>query len=162
MTELCRAELSERRECEYWKQAMQVPTMCARRCVHSIGKPPVQSHAAIRSRHLRHCRHCRIQSPHDVQGSKAPGSQRYALAFTLATLVAWPLVWFGNKSYGPEMYGSEGMVPAAAAHAQNQNYAVFDLNLNIRALRDEQLKRMTKTPDVIFWAQAIGRRPTRT
>lgn len=82
--------------------------------------------------------------------AKAPGSKRYTLAFLLATAIGMGAIWFGNKAYGPEMYGTGGMVPAAEAHAQNKNYAVFDLNLNIRALRDEQLKRMTKTPDVIL------------
>ncbi len=81
---------------------------------------------------------------------KAVGSKRYTLAFVLATVAGIASIWFGNKTYGPEMYGSNGMVPAAEAHSENLNYAVFDLNLNIRALREEQLKRMTKTPDVII------------
>jgi hypothetical protein len=82
--------------------------------------------------------------------AKASGSKRYTLAFLLATAIGMGAIWFGNKAYGPEMYGTDGMVPAAEAHAEQKNYAVFDLNLNIRALRDEQLKRMTKTPDVIL------------
>lgn len=81
---------------------------------------------------------------------RSSGSKRYTLAFALATLVGMSSIWFGNKAYGPEMYGTGGMAPAADAHAKQLNYAVFDLNLNIRALRDEQLKRMTKTPDVIL------------
>jgi len=81
---------------------------------------------------------------------KASGSKRYTLAFLLATFVGMGAIWFGNKAYGPEMYGDNGMAPAAEAHAQNLNYSVFDLNLNVRALRNEQLKRMTKTPDVIL------------
>ncbi len=75
---------------------------------------------------------------------------RYAIAFLLATAVGIGAIWFANQSYAPEMYGSGGMAPAAEAHAKNQNYAVFDLNLNIRALREEQLRRMTKTPEVIL------------
>jgi hypothetical protein len=81
---------------------------------------------------------------------KRDGSKRYTLAFLLATAVGMASVWFGNQAYAPEMYGSGGMTPAAEAHAKQLNYAVFDLNLNIRALREEQLKRMTKTPDVII------------
>jgi hypothetical protein len=78
------------------------------------------------------------------------GSRRYALAFVAATLAGMTAIVFANKSFAPEMYGTGGMVPAAEAHAKQLNYSVFDLNLNIRALRDEQLKRMTKTPDVII------------
>jgi hypothetical protein len=82
--------------------------------------------------------------------NKPAGSKRYALAFLLATAAGMASIWFGNRTYAPEMYGPGGMAPAAEAHAEQLNYAVFDLNLNIRALREEQLKRMTKTPDVIL------------
>lgn len=92
------------------------------------------------------------QQRHAAQSSptKRRGNKRYALAFLLATFAGMITVWFGNRVYAPEMYGPGGMVPAAEAHAKNLNYAVFDLNLNIRALREEQLRRMTKTPDVII------------
>ena len=76
--------------------------------------------------------------------------KRYTLALAAATLAGMASIWFANRAYAPEMYGDKGMVPAAVAHANGDNYAVFDLNLNIRALRDEQLKRMKKTPDVIL------------
>lgn len=81
---------------------------------------------------------------------KRLGGKRYALAMVAATLAGIATTWFMNKSYAPEMYGATGMVAAAEAHAEGKNYAVFDLNLNIRALRDAQLKRMTKTPEVIL------------
>jgi hypothetical protein len=81
---------------------------------------------------------------------KPKGVLRYAAAFVLVTMAGLACICIGNKAYAPEMYGTDGMVPAAQAHALQKNYAVFDLNLNIRALREEQLKRMTKTPDVII------------
>jgi hypothetical protein len=81
---------------------------------------------------------------------RSTGSKRYMFAFLLATVAGMVAVWNGNRAYAPEMYGDGGMVAAADAHAKNQNYAVFDLNLNIRALREEQLKRMAKTPEVIL------------
>jgi hypothetical protein len=73
-----------------------------------------------------------------------------AIAFALATTMGTIGVWKGNRAYGPEMYGYDGMVPAAEASTKNLNYAVFDLNLNIRALREAQIQRMTRTPDVIL------------
>jgi hypothetical protein len=85
-----------------------------------------------------------------AQTLKFTGSKTYAIAFVLATLAGIVSIWFGNQAYAPEMYGTGGMTPAAEAHANQKNYAVFDLNLNIRALREEQLKRMTKTPDIIL------------
>jgi hypothetical protein len=78
------------------------------------------------------------------------GSRRYAFAFVAATLAGLFATSVANKAYAPEMYATGGMVPAAKAHAEGRNYAVFDLNLNIRALRDAQLARMASTPDIII------------
>ena len=85
-----------------------------------------------------------------VQAARPVGRKRYAIAFLLATFAGMISIWFGNQAYAPEMYAASGMAAAAEAHANQKNYAVFDLNLNVRALREEQLKRMTKTPDVII------------
>ncbi len=85
-----------------------------------------------------------------ITASPSKSSLRHTLAFLAVTLAGLAVIWNGNRSFAPEMYGVDGMVPAAEAHAQQKNYAVFDLNLNIRALREEQIKRMTKTPDVIL------------
>jgi hypothetical protein len=91
-----------------------------------------------------------VDDAKSIAAAQPTGSMRYAVAFALATFVGLVSIWFANQAYAPEMYASGGMVPAAEAHSNHKNYAVFDLNLNIRALREEQLKRMTKTPDVIL------------
>ena len=85
-----------------------------------------------------------------ITNSTSKPSRFYALVFAFATIVGLVGVWKGNTTYGPEMYGATGMVPVAEAHASNKNYAVFDLNLNIRALRDQQLARLSKTPEIIL------------
>ncbi len=83
--------------------------------------------------------------------TSAPASRKsYISALVAATMLGIAAVWSMNKTYAPEMYAEDGMTQAAAAHAEGKNYAVFDLNLNIRVLRDEQLKRMSKTPDVVL------------
>jgi hypothetical protein len=94
--------------------------------------------------------HVSLPATEASQKAKKSGSKRYTFAFLIATFIGLGAICVGNTSYAPEMYGTGGMAPAAEAHAQQKNYAVFDLNLNIRALREEQLKRMTKTPDVIM------------
>ena len=76
--------------------------------------------------------------------------RKFAAAFVSVFLLGVGAIWSANQSYAPEMYAEGGMAPAADAHAENKNYAVFDLNINIRALREEQLKRMTHTPEVII------------
>jgi hypothetical protein len=72
----------------------------------------------------------------------------YGLALMMLTVAGVAGVWNGNQIYGPEMYSTDGMVPAAEAFAQGNNYAVFDLNLNIRRLKEETIARLPKTPDV--------------
>jgi hypothetical protein len=72
----------------------------------------------------------------------------YALALMMLTVAGVGGVWNGNQIYGPEMYATNGMVPAAEAFAVGNNYAVFDLNLNIRRLKEETIMRLPKTPDV--------------
>lgn len=74
----------------------------------------------------------------------------YLLLSLVLTVVGLAAVVKGNRTYGSEMYGPQGMLPAAIAASQGLNYAVFDLNLNIRQLRDETVARMTKTPDVVL------------
>ena len=76
--------------------------------------------------------------------------KKFAAIFASVFMLGMAAIWYGNQSYAPEMYSEGGMAPAAQAHAENKNYAVFDLNINIRALREEQLKRMTHTPEVII------------
>ncbi len=76
--------------------------------------------------------------------------RNYAAAFATAFALGFGGLVYGNQTYAPEMYSESGMKPAADAHAKGLNYAVFDLNLNVRAWRDAQLERMTKTPDVII------------
>jgi hypothetical protein len=82
--------------------------------------------------------------------SKLSTGKRYAAALIGITLAGMAAIWNGNRAYAPEMYGYGGMIPAAEANAAGMNYAVFDLNLNIRAWRDAQLARMTKTPELIL------------
>jgi hypothetical protein len=74
----------------------------------------------------------------------------YGLVFVLFTIVGVAGVWNGNQAFGPEMYGQDGMVPAADAFSHGENYAVFDLNLNIRRLKEETIARLSKTPDVVI------------
>jgi hypothetical protein len=74
----------------------------------------------------------------------------YAFVCVLLTLAGVASVWTVNGRYASEMYDDAGMVPAAEAFARGQNYAVFDLNLNIRRLRDAHIARMTETPEIII------------
>jgi hypothetical protein len=75
---------------------------------------------------------------------------RFLMALGAFTAVAMAALWQGNKLFAPEMYSRAGSVEIAEAFAKGRNYAVFDLNINIRELRDEHIKRMSATPDVVI------------
>lgn len=72
--------------------------------------------------------------------------------FTLATLalflVGMAAIWQGNKYFAPMLFDQKMIAEVAQTHIDGKNYGVFDLNINIRDLRNETIKRLKKTPDV--------------
>ncbi|MEZ5817313.1 MAG: hypothetical protein R3D44_09545 [Hyphomicrobiaceae bacterium] len=93
------------------------------------------------------------RSDYGHAGRKASsGARRSSLylacsfAISLATVGA---IIEANRRYAPEMYRSDYMETVAEAFESGQHYAVFDLNINIRKLREEQWKRLEGKPDVV-------------
>ena len=78
------------------------------------------------------------------------GIKTFGLIVALATAIGIGAVWNGNKAYAPEMYADGGMAAPVKAFSKGLNYSVFDLNLNIRKLRDEQIASFTETPDMVL------------
>ncbi len=78
-------------------------------------------------------------------------TRRYLGACAVLTAIAVGLVWNNNRLFAPEMYAEDGMLPAAEAFENGQNFATFDLNINIRKLRDFHIGQMKKTPDVVIF-----------
>jgi hypothetical protein len=87
--------------------------------------------------------------PVDRANAAAGLPRLYALATILFVVVGIVAIWKANVAFAPEMYDESGMVPAAEAFARGENYAVFDLNINIRRLKEEHVARFTDTPDVV-------------
>ena len=111
------------------------PAVAAEQPVRGVAAPAVVTPARPRAAKLAS----------SVAG--APGL--YALAVIMLSLAGLAGVWKANVAFAPEMYDERGMIPAAKAHAEGKNYAVFDLNLNIRRWREEQVARFKSTPDVV-------------
>jgi hypothetical protein len=86
---------------------------------------------------------------HAPAARQAGNPRLYSAVCALVVIAGIAAVWTANRLFAPEMYDYNGMVPVAEAFARNENYAVFDLNLNIRRLRDEHIARLTRTPDVV-------------
>ncbi len=89
-----------------------------------------------------------VRVPQPVAAS--PGStRRFLLALSLLTACGVAGVVYGNQSFAPEMYAPAGSAEIGSALAQGKNVALFDLNFNIREVRDAQIARMPTKPDVV-------------
>ena len=58
-------------------------------------------------------------------------------------------LWNANVSFAPTLYDRATAEEIARAFDNGRNYAVFDLNLDIRNLRDAHIARMDETPDAV-------------
>ena len=72
----------------------------------------------------------------------------YVCAIVLFTVSGMYTVWRANQAFAPEMYHPEGPRKMAAALAEGKNFATFDLNINIREMRDAHIASFKKAPDV--------------
>jgi hypothetical protein len=80
-----------------------------------------------------------------------PAIKKYMLAAAMFIALTIGIVFEANSRFNAPMYDDEGMLPAAEAFARGQNFANFDLNINIRKLRELHVARMTETPDMVLW-----------
>ncbi|MGI9512131.1 MAG: bile acid:sodium symporter family protein [Anderseniella sp.] len=78
---------------------------------------------------------------------RRPG--RYLAVFALFATLGLATIWQSNKYFYPMLFNDGMLVEVAEAHTQKRNYGVFDLNINIRDLRNETIKRMAVTPDLV-------------
>ncbi len=72
----------------------------------------------------------------------------YLVSMLVLTLVGLAGIWRANIAYAPEMYDPKGSRAIAETLARGNNFATFDLNVNIREIRDAHFERMTRTPEV--------------
>jgi hypothetical protein len=77
--------------------------------------------------------------------------KKYLLAAAVLTAMGVGLIFEGNKRFNAPMYDENGMLPAAQAFARGENFANFDLNINIRKLREFHVAEMTETPEMVLF-----------
>ncbi len=81
--------------------------------------------------------------------STAKRSGFYLVTAFAVTAGLLSLIVDANRKYAPEMYQPDYMETVADAFESGDNYAVFDLNINIRKLREEQWKRLDSAPSLL-------------
>ena len=85
----------------------------------------------------------------------------YLVAAFMLTVAMLGIIVDANRRYAPEYYQPDYMTRVADALASGRNYAVFDLNINIRKLREEQFKRLEAKPRLVIlgasqWQEAAA------
>lgn len=73
----------------------------------------------------------------------------YLTLFAGLVLLSIAGIWQANKHVFPMLFDQQMIEDVAEAHIAEQNYGVFDLNINIRDLRNETIKRMESTPELV-------------
>jgi hypothetical protein len=125
--------------------ALRAPTLPQR--------SPKHQHVAARAQPI---------APVDAKpGLHVSNFRKYLLAAGVLTALGVGLVFDSNKRLNAPMYDEDGMLPAAQAFARGENFANFDLNINIRKLRELHVAEMTETPEMVLfgashWQEAHG------
>lgn len=82
------------------------------------------------------------------KGEPTPSAIRYLLLVMFVAALGTLGLSMLNRQFAPEMYSASGPVEIAKALAKGQNYSVFDLNVNIREIRDAHIARMPVAPEL--------------
>jgi hypothetical protein len=88
-----------------------------------------------------------VKNPVAVSGAW----RKYLMAALIVTTAVVSMVFVQNRRFNAEMYDDAGMMDAAKGFARGEGYANFDLNINIRKLRDLHIAEMTETPDMVLF-----------
>jgi len=78
------------------------------------------------------------------------GLRTYMLSVVALLLLLMGVVIAANRTLNPYVYGRTGVAVIAEAFVAGQDFAVRDVNVNIRGLRAEHLARMTSTSDLVI------------
>ena len=76
-------------------------------------------------------------------------SARHVGVFLSLCFMAVVAIWQANKHFSPMLFDHALLEQVAEAHVDGRNFAVFDLNINIRDLRDATIARLDRTPETV-------------
>ena len=81
---------------------------------------------------------------------KRKGAMRYLSVFGMVAAIGITALYQFNGRFAQELYSKDYSHKIAEAFDNGDNFGVFDLNIDIRNLRDAHLKRLDETPDVVL------------
>lgn len=76
-------------------------------------------------------------------------ARRYLVALLLLSVLGVVGVWHANKYFAPMLFDQALIEKVAETHIEGRNFGVFDLNINIRDLRNATIARMDKAPEAV-------------
>lgn len=87
----------------------------------------------------------------DLKGQFANSRQavHYILAVIILAAAGTAGIWHANKYFFATLFDQQLIEEIAATHVAGKNFGVFDLNLNIRDLRNATIARMEKAPEAV-------------
>ena len=74
----------------------------------------------------------------------------YMLSVMALALVGVLAIFIANREFAPEMYWPKTERMIGRTLADGKNYAVFDLNVNIREIRNAQIEHLRSRPDTVL------------
>ena len=80
----------------------------------------------------------------------APSARRYLIITALVTILFLGFIAFISDHFSPFVYSDDAKGSVADSLISGRNFAVFDLNIDIRDIRRKQIGLMTTTPDTII------------
>ena len=75
---------------------------------------------------------------------------RHICVFAALCFMAIVGIWESNKYFSPMLFDQNLIEKVAQTHVEGRNFAVFDLNINIRDLRNATIARMDHTPELVI------------
>ena len=78
------------------------------------------------------------------------GALRYLATFAIVTIVGLVTIYTLNGRFAMEYYLRDYSERIADAFDNGSNFGVFDLNIDIRNLRDAHIAKLDETPDVVL------------
>ncbi len=86
---------------------------------------------------------------------------RYVISFVVLAAAGMIAIWQANTYFSPTLFDQKLIDEIAETHIAGKNFGVFDLNLNIRDLRNATIARMAKAPEAVVlgashWQEAHG------
>ena len=81
---------------------------------------------------------------------KRQGAMRYLSVFGLVAALGLGGLYHFNGRFAQELYDRDYSEKIAEAFDNGENFGVFDLNIDIRNLRDAHIAKLDRTPDVVL------------